>query len=215
MKLLEFLSSLATDTDLMSAFRKSPQAALNSAGLREEDQRALLAGDPVALRKAVLAERAVVADSPTSQLESGAQPEVFPEPPPPPPPPTRELEAKPEVWPEPPPPPPPSKPDPMPELTTVHPPPPHPPRPDPMPELTTVHPPPPPPPKHSSDANELQSAHTLSRRKLRRSTLSSIWRRMPYWLGLDPAELRTKSRAAYGVPRVSPSWERACAPACI
>lgn len=27
-----------------------------------------------------------------------------------------------------------------------------------MPELTTVHPPPPPPPKHSSDANELQSA---------------------------------------------------------
>ena len=59
MKLLEFLSSFATDTDLMSAFRKSPQAALNSAGLREEDQRALLAGDPVALRKAVLAERAV------------------------------------------------------------------------------------------------------------------------------------------------------------
>ena len=46
MKLLEFLSSLATDTDLMSAFRKSPQAALNSAGLNESEQRVLLAGGP-------------------------------------------------------------------------------------------------------------------------------------------------------------------------
>ena len=53
MKMLEFLTSLATDTELMSAFRKSPHAALNSAGLSEEDQRALLAGDPVALRQAV------------------------------------------------------------------------------------------------------------------------------------------------------------------
>src|ERR1035441_943555 len=34
--MLEFLTSLATDTELMSAFLKSPDAALNSAGLTAE-----------------------------------------------------------------------------------------------------------------------------------------------------------------------------------
>jgi len=180
MKLLEFLASLATDTELMSAFRTSPQAALNCAGLSEEDQRLLLAGDPVTLRQAVYAERAVVAHSPGGRVEAekpevwpsphppGPKPEVWPPPtpdptpeeilihPPPPPPPG----PKPEVWPPP-------TPDPTPEEILIHPPPPPPPgpkpevwpppNPDPMPEEILVHPPP--PRKHSAAANEAESVH--------------------------------------------------------
>ncbi len=59
MQLLEFLASLATDPQLMSAFRSSPHETLSRLSLSAEDQRALLAGDPVALRQAVFAEQAV------------------------------------------------------------------------------------------------------------------------------------------------------------
>lgn len=116
MKLLEFLASLATDTDLMSEFRKSPQAALNRAGLSEEDQRTILAGDPVTLRTAVYGERNAASRSATGETASDAKPEVWP----------------PDPCPEetnvhPPPTPPPPKPgaDPCPEETNVHPPPKH------------------------------------------------------------------------------------------
>lgn len=129
MKLLEFLATLATDADLMSAFRKSPNAALNRAGLSEEEQRAILSGDPVALRQAVYAERAAAARPPTGKLEAEAKPEVW---------------AEPAESPEP---------DAMPEEIAVHPPPP---QPDAMPEEIAVHPP---PPKQSADANEVESAH--------------------------------------------------------
>jgi len=135
MKLLEFLASLATDTDLMAAFRKSPHAALNLAGLSEEDQRTILAGDPVTLRNAVYAERNAAAHSATGEAASDAKPEV----------------GQPDACPEevnvhPPPPPPRPGPDPFPEEVNVHPPPPPPrPGPDPCPEEVNVHPPPPPP----------------------------------------------------------------------
>ena len=83
MKLIEFLASLATDTGLMSAFRKSPQATLNSACLSEEDQRLLLEGNPLSIRQAVFAERTM---TPTG---GGEKPMFFPppgqEPPSPPP----------------------------------------------------------------------------------------------------------------------------------
>lgn len=131
MKLLEFLASLATDTDLMSAFRKSPQAALNLAGLSEEDQRTILAGDPVTLRNAVYAERNAATRLATGEVASDAKPEVWPDPHP------EEINVHP-----PPPPPPKPGPDPCPEEINVHPPPP-PPRPGPpRPEETNVHPPP-------------------------------------------------------------------------
>ena len=61
MKLLEFLADLATDTQLMSAFRTAPRAVLSARGLDETDQALLLSGDPIALRTAMAA-------------ESGAQP---------------------------------------------------------------------------------------------------------------------------------------------
>jgi hypothetical protein len=108
MKLIEFLASLATDTEVMSGFRRSPQSILSSAGLSVEDQEMILAGDPVALRQAVYTERAAVAHAAGGNVESEAKPEVWPEPPPPPPPP-------------------PTLPDPMPEEIAVHPPPPPPP----------------------------------------------------------------------------------------
>ena len=153
MKMLEFLTSLATDTELMSAFRKSPHAALNSAGLSEEDQRALLAGDPVALRQAVYAERAVAARLATGKLESEGKPEDCPQQP----------DSRPEEIAVHPPPP---KPDSRPEEIAVHPPPP---RPDSRPEEIAVHPPPPkpdsrpeeiavhPPPPKQSAASEVES----------------------------------------------------------
>jgi hypothetical protein len=153
MKMLEFLTSLATDTELMSAFRKSPHAALNSAGLSEEDQRALLAGDPVALRQAVYAERAVAARLATGKLESEGKPEDCPQQP----------DSRPEEIAVHPPPP---KPDSRPEEIAVHPPPPRPDsrpeegkpedcpqQPDSRPEEIAVHPP---PPKQSA-ASEVES----------------------------------------------------------
>ena len=85
MKLLDFLASLATDPNLMSAFRKSPYAALNSAGLNEQDQRTILGGDPVALRQAVFAEQTKSAGGPAGEIRA-EEPPYFgnPEPPPPP-----------------------------------------------------------------------------------------------------------------------------------
>ncbi len=84
MKLLDFLASLATDPNLMSAFRKSPHAALNSAGVNEQDQRTILGGDPVALRQAVFAEQTKAAGEPTGEIRA-AEPKYFgpPEPQPP------------------------------------------------------------------------------------------------------------------------------------
>lgn len=77
MTLLEFLASLATDTSLMSAFRKSPHATLSTLGLAAEDQQALLTGDPVALRKAVFAEQALAAHLSKGGVEAGAKPELI------------------------------------------------------------------------------------------------------------------------------------------
>jgi Tetrapyrrole (Corrin/Porphyrin) Methylases len=55
MKLLDFLADLATDNELMSAFRNAPRAALRARGLSEQDQVLLLSGNPIALRAAVAA----------------------------------------------------------------------------------------------------------------------------------------------------------------
>ena len=80
MTLLEFLAALATDTTLMSEFRRSPHETLNSRNVTAEDQRALLAGDPIALRRAVYAEqiaaRNAVAHSSTGLPNAEAKPEM-------------------------------------------------------------------------------------------------------------------------------------------
>jgi Tetrapyrrole (Corrin/Porphyrin) Methylases len=81
MKLLEFLASLATDTELMSAFRRSPHETLSRLGVTAEDQRALLAGDPVALRQAVFAEQANAAYLSASGVEVEVKPEMMTPPP--------------------------------------------------------------------------------------------------------------------------------------
>ncbi|MFZ0340139.1 MAG: SAM-dependent methyltransferase [Terracidiphilus sp.] len=83
MKLLDFLASLATDPNLMSAFRKSPHATLNNAGLNEQDQRTILGGDPVALRQAVFAEQTIAAGKPTREIRA-EEPQYFGKPEPPP-----------------------------------------------------------------------------------------------------------------------------------
>ena len=77
MKLLEFLASLATDAELMSAFRRSPHETLSRLSLTAEDQRALLAGDPVALRQAVFAEQAETARLATGGANAGTKPELM------------------------------------------------------------------------------------------------------------------------------------------
>jgi hypothetical protein len=111
MKLLEFLSSLATDTELMSAFRKSPYETLNTLGLTADDQRAILAGDPVGLRKTVFAEQAIAARLSNGQAKGEIKPEFMP-----PPPAVPEIMPPPPVPPEfmPPPPAPPATPEEMP-----------------------------------------------------------------------------------------------------
>ncbi len=162
MKILEFLASLATDTELMAAFRASPHAALNRAGLNEEDQRAILGGDPVALRQAVYAERAVAARTAVGKTEAQGKSEDCPQPDPMPEeapthPPAPCPDPRPEEIAVHPPP----RPDPRPEEIAVHPPPP---RPDPRPEEIAVHPPPSrpeeisvhPPPRHFA-ASETES----------------------------------------------------------
>lgn len=101
MRLVDFLTSLATDTELMAAFRKSPGAALSSTDLSAEQQRLLLAGDPVALSQAVSAEREIAAHSPTAGVEAMAKPDVWP-PPKPGPPADVWPPPKPDVWPPPP-----------------------------------------------------------------------------------------------------------------
>jgi len=78
MTLLEFLASLATDTEFMSAFRRSPQAAFAGAGLSADDQRAILDGDPVALRQAVYAESFARERSLTGKVEAEANSESLP-----------------------------------------------------------------------------------------------------------------------------------------
>jgi hypothetical protein len=169
MKLLEFLSSLATDSEVMSAFRKSPDAAFLSAGLSAEDQKLLLAGDPVALRHAIFAEREAAMHSPTGNAEAEAGVEVRSPPVP---------HAMPEEAPtHPPAPKPRPQPGPMPEEAPTHPPPPkrfiaaneampeeaptHPPapkprpQPGPMPEEAPTHPP---APKKHASTNEAELA---------------------------------------------------------
>ena len=90
MKILEFLAELATDADLMSAFRSAPHAVLSARGLSEQDQSLLLCGDPVALRKAVAAEagagraaskRAERSPGPPSMELWSPEPEPSPKPP--------------------------------------------------------------------------------------------------------------------------------------
>lgn len=161
MTILDFLASLATDTELMSAFRRDPEASMRARGLDEQARKLLLSGDPLALRRAVYAERATAGSPERPELTS-----VHPPPPHPGP------EPSPEEWPGPP------KPEewpgaPKPELTSVHPPPPKPgPGPEPKPEvwpgtekpeewptpakpeLVSVHPP---APKHSSNPEPLQA----------------------------------------------------------
>ncbi len=76
MKLLHFLADLATDTELMSAFRNAPGEVLRTRGLREQDQILLLSGDPIALRMAV----AAAACPPAVMLEEFPQPDPPEEP---------------------------------------------------------------------------------------------------------------------------------------
>jgi hypothetical protein len=83
MNVLDFLAKLATDTELMSAFRSSPLEALSRAGLTAEDQQLLLAGDPIALRRAVYAEKAKSASLPVAKAKAEEAPVLFPSPPPP------------------------------------------------------------------------------------------------------------------------------------
>jgi len=114
MRLLEFLADLATDTELMSAFRTDPQAALRARGLSETDQLLLLSGDPIALRSAVAAQAA----SQRQWIERSPGPpsmEMFPKPTPEPGPMPEEFPAPPRPMPEEFPPPKPTEPGPMPE----------------------------------------------------------------------------------------------------
>jgi hypothetical protein len=86
MKILEFLTDLVTDAELMAAFRRSPQAALSSAGLTEQQQQLLLAGHPLAIRHAVNAENTQTPATRFAGVETMVQAEMFPPPPPPAPP---------------------------------------------------------------------------------------------------------------------------------
>ena len=117
MKILEFLAELATDTEVMCAYRNDPHTVLCARGLSEPDQRLLLSGDPIALRMAVAAAAATQRSAgrwrgkspgpPNMEMFSPnpdapeAVPEEFPSPPAAPPP------VPPEEFPSPPPPPPP------------------------------------------------------------------------------------------------------------
>lgn len=53
MKLLRFLADLATDEKLMYAFRIAPHEVSSTYHLSEEEERLLLAGDPIAIARAV------------------------------------------------------------------------------------------------------------------------------------------------------------------
>lgn len=120
MQILEFLAELATDADLMSAFRSAPHAVLSARGFSEQDQSLLLCGDPVTLRKAVAAEAGTRRDAgkwaerspgpPSMELWSPQPDDPSPKPPAPmpeefpPPKPTPEEwppPAMPEEWPPP------------------------------------------------------------------------------------------------------------------
>ncbi len=79
MKLLEFLADLATDAELMSAFRRAPATVLRTRNLSEQDQHLLLSGDPIALRAALAAATARTAHSAGLQTGS-AMLEEFPRP---------------------------------------------------------------------------------------------------------------------------------------
>lgn len=131
MSLLEFLAELATDTELMSAFRRAPRAVLSARNLNDEEQRAILSGDPIALRWAVAAaaetERQPSADSRyTERKDAGDPPDVPP----------LLLEPPPNVFPKPPGEPP--GPQPMPDVMPPH---------HPGPPSPNVYPPPGPLPK--------------------------------------------------------------------
>jgi hypothetical protein len=183
MKMLEFLASLATDPELMSAFRRSPHETLNRLNLTADDQRALLAGDPVALRQAVFTEQAMAAHEATGEVKAPNSPELMPVPPrpaeapanpelmPPPPKPAnselmpRLVRSNPEMMPPPPKPPepaPPANPEMMPPPMPEEIPPPRPANPEMMPPpMPEEIPPPRPekihPPKHSAGSYQQES----------------------------------------------------------
>ncbi len=56
MQILEFLAELATDTEVMSAFRNAPEAVLRARCISEQDRLLLLSGDPMAISSVVTAE---------------------------------------------------------------------------------------------------------------------------------------------------------------
>lgn len=76
MKLLDFLAELATDAELMSAFRSAPDAVLCSRGFNERERFLLLSGDPVRLRKAVAAEAGVQRDPCQTNERSAGPPSM-------------------------------------------------------------------------------------------------------------------------------------------
>lgn len=87
MKLLEFMADLATDAELMSAFRRAPASVLRARRLSEQDQQLLLSGDPIALRSALAAAAAETARigvptaiHPTGVRTGSAMLEEFPRP---------------------------------------------------------------------------------------------------------------------------------------
>src|SRR5271165_3751966 len=79
MSLLEFLADLATDVELMSAFRSAPHSVLTARHLSEEEQRLILSGDPIALRWAVAA--AAEAGAPDVMPPHHPAPDEYPKPP--------------------------------------------------------------------------------------------------------------------------------------
>jgi len=76
MKILQFLTDLVTDTELMAAYRRSPEATLSSAGLTEQEQQLLLAGDPLAIRHAVNAENTPTLTHRLTGVETMIQAEI-------------------------------------------------------------------------------------------------------------------------------------------
>jgi hypothetical protein len=80
MKLLDFLVELATNSDLMSHFRKAPRETLNAAGLSEDEQQVVLAGDPVALRRTLSSRTGVWWQSASKGISASTPPQPGPTP---------------------------------------------------------------------------------------------------------------------------------------
>jgi hypothetical protein len=100
MKMLRFLASLATDTELMQRFRTSPLETLRKSGLSMEHQEMLLNGNPIALREALAIEQmqstksVPLSEVPTRTHAQAEKPEMFPPP--------SQPDEKPEMFPPPP-----------------------------------------------------------------------------------------------------------------